>query len=148
MRYPALAVSGGLPPTGVARDPTSRASVRVKPLPQLKARAVRPQAEGRDVVHGVRAEEQRAALLDEAQQAVHALLLEIAVAHRQRLVDDQHVGLDLGGDREAEPHGHAGRIALHRLVDELAELAPRDDGGRSEERRGGKEGRSRWSPYH
>src|SRR6185295_2653670 len=87
----------------------------------------RPLAEGGDVVHGVRAEQQRPARRDEAFEPVHALLLEIAVAHRERLVDDQDVGLDLRRDREAQAHRHAGRVDLDRLVDEVAELAELED---------------------
>ena len=101
-------------------------------------------AEGGDVVHGVRAEEQRAAAGGEFEEPVDALLLEVAVAHRERLVDDQDVGLDLRGDREAEAHRHAGRIGLHRLVDEFVELAEGDDlrrlgrGSRSRRARAGR----------
>src|SRR6185295_17883865 len=87
----------------------------------------RPLAEGGDVVHGVRAEQQRPARRDEAFEPVHALFLEIAVAHRERLVDDQDVGLDLRRDREAQAHRHAGRVDLDRLVDKVAELAELED---------------------
>jgi hypothetical protein len=37
-----------------------------------------------------RAKEQRLALGQQLEQAIDALLLEVAIAHRERLVDDQH----------------------------------------------------------
>lgn len=75
----------------------------------------------------MRTEDERPAAGGELEQPVDALLLEVAVAYRERLVDDQDVGLDLGGDGEPQAHRHAGRIGLHRLVDEPFELAEGDD---------------------
>ena len=49
------------------------------------------------------------------------------VADREDLVEQQHVGLDVRGDREAEAHVHPGRVRAHRQVDELLELRERDD---------------------
>ena len=84
-------------------------------------------AEERHVVHGVRAEEDgRAAVVDLA-DPVDALLLEIAVTDRQRLVHHQHIGVDVGGHRKGQPHGHPGRVALDGVVDEVAELGEVDD---------------------
>ena len=54
--------------------------------------------------------------------AVEALVLEVRVAHRERLVDDQHVGPPGGRDAEGQAHLHAARIHPHRLVDVLADL--------------------------
>ena len=49
------------------------------------------------------------------------------VAHREHLVDEQHVGVDLDRDREAEPDAHPRRVVLQLQVDELLELGERDD---------------------
>ena len=48
------------------------------------------------------------------------LLDEGGVADAEGLVDQQDVGMDLGGDREGQPHVHAARIILQRQVGELA----------------------------
>ena len=81
----------------------------------------------RDVVERVRAEEDRLPLLLELADLVDALLLKVAVADRQRLVDDEDVGIDVDGDRERQPHVHAGRVRLHRPVEERAELGELQD---------------------
>ena len=54
-------------------------------------------------------------------QKAHAFLDEERVAHRERLVDHQDVGVDVRDDREGEPDDHAGRVRLDRLIDELAD---------------------------
>ena len=84
-------------------------------------------AELRDGVHVVRHEEDRAASGPDLADAVHALRLETLVTHREHLVDDEDLGVHVGGDREAEARVHAGAVVLHRHVDELAELAELDD---------------------
>src|SRR6185503_1453449 len=56
---------------------------------------------GRRVRH-----EQERALAAETVDPVEALALEGGVAHRQRLVDDQDLGLDMGADGEGEPGAH------------------------------------------
>ena len=72
-------------------------------------------------------EHDRAAFVLELVDPVEALALEGLVADREHLVDEQHVGVDVDGDREAEAHVHARRVVLHLLVDELLELGERDD---------------------
>ena len=56
-----------------------------------------------------------------------ALALELLVADGEHLVEQQHVGLDVRGDGEAEPHVHPRRVGAHGQVDELLELRERDD---------------------
>ena len=56
-----------------------------------------------------------------------ALPLELGVADRQHLVDEQDLRLEVGGDREGEPHVHPARVALDRRVDELLDLGELDD---------------------
>jgi hypothetical protein len=84
-------------------------------------------ADHRDVVHRVRAEEQSAPSLLELDDPVDRLLLEITVADGQRLVDDQHVGIDVRGDRESEPEHHARRVGLDRPREEFPELGELED---------------------
>ena len=56
--------------------------------------------------------------------------MEVLIAHGQDLVDQQDLGFDVDGDGEAEPHEHARRVVLHRVVDEPWYVAPSelDDG--------------------
>jgi hypothetical protein len=63
----------------------------------------------------------------ELRELVEALVREALVADREHLVDQQHVGIDVNGDGEPEPHVHAGRVGLDRRVDELAQLGEVDD---------------------
>ena len=62
-------------------------------------------------------------LLDPAQAAVR----ERRVAHRQHLVDQQDLGVGVDRHREAEPHVHARRVVLDRLVDEAFETGEAHD---------------------
>ena len=55
----------------------------------------------------VRHEQDRLALRLERLQRAHALLLEVVVADGEDLVEQQDVGLEVGRNREAEPHVHA-----------------------------------------
>ena len=47
-----------------------------------------------------------------------ALVLEIFVTDGEHLVDQEHVGLEMDRDREAQAHVHAARIRLNRRVEE------------------------------
>src|SRR6516164_6518473 len=58
--------------------------------------------------------------------AVEGFELEARIPHRQRLVDDQDVRVDAGGDTECEASLHAARIGPERLVDEFLEFAELD----------------------
>jgi hypothetical protein len=83
-----------------------------------------------DALHGggvVGDEDQGAAAAAELGDAPHALALEGLVADGQHLVQQQHIGLDVRGDRECQPHHHAARVGAHRHVDELLELREGDD---------------------
>ena len=74
-----------------------------------------------EVEHGLQVvadEDHRTALRDPLLDSLEALLLESEIADREHLVDDQDLGLEVGRDREREPHLHATRVALHRRVDE------------------------------
>ena len=89
----------------------------------------RPVTEALDQSHVVRHEEDRLAGVLQAVEHLEALLLERGVAHREHLVHEQHLRVHLRGDREAEPHPHAGGVVLQLEVHELLELGERDDVG-------------------
>jgi len=87
-----------------------------------------PLAQALDLLDVVRDEKDGALLLvDEVHHAVVALALERDVAHRQHLVDDEDFRVDGRGNRESEPHLHAGAVALQRRVDELLQLGKGHD---------------------
>ena len=50
-----------------------------------------------------------------------AFVEEGGVAGAERLVDQEDVGLDLGRDREGQPHVHAAGVVLQRQLGELAQ---------------------------
>jgi hypothetical protein len=52
---------------------------------------------------------------------------EAEVANRQYLVDEQHLRVQVGGDREPEPRVHAARVALHRRIHEIRDAGEVDD---------------------
>ena len=66
-------------------------------------------------------------LLRHVAHLAQAFLLERGVADGQHLVDQQDLGLEMGGDGEAEPHVHAAGVALDRRVEELLDLGEGDD---------------------
>ena len=49
-------------------------------------------------------------------------MLEVLVADREHLVDEEHVGIDVHRDREAEARRHPARVRLDRRVEEAPEL--------------------------
>ena len=59
---------------------------------------------------------------DEFPQELVALLDKSDVSDRQRLVDDQHVGVDVRHHSERKAHRHAGGIGLDRLLDRIADV--------------------------
>ena len=70
----------------------------------------------------MRDDQQSRSLFAELSDPVEALVLEIGIAHGQRLIDDQHVGPHRGGDAEGDAHLHAAGIGAHRLVEVVADL--------------------------
>ena len=66
-------------------------------------------------------------LPDDLTDPLEALLLEVGVAHGQHLVDQQDVGLEEGGDGEAEPHLHAHGVELDLPVDGVAQAGELHD---------------------
>ena len=58
---------------------------------------------------------------------MQAARLELCVSDRQHFVNEQDVRLEVGSDGEAEPHVHAGRVPLHRRIDEPLNAGELDD---------------------
>ena len=99
------------------------------PEPLIAAR-VEPQrfvAETLDHAERVRDEQDRLAAPLELGELVEALVREAFVADGEDLVDEQHLRIDVDRDRESEAHVHAGRVGLHRRVDEVLHLGELDD---------------------
>src|SRR4051812_16772003 len=73
-------------------------------------------------------EQDRLAGVPELSDLVQALALEVLVAHRQDLVDEEYVRVDVHRDRETEADVLPRRVVLHRVVDLVRELSESDDG--------------------
>ena len=84
-------------------------------------------AEALDQAERVRHEEDRLAAPLELRELVEALVREALVADGQDFVDEQHIGVDVDRDGEAEAHVHPGRVGLDRRVDEVSHLGKVDD---------------------
>ena len=67
------------------------------------------------------------ALLRDLVHLRQRLALEGGVADGEDLVDEQDLRLEVGGDREGEPHRHPARVALHRGVEEALDVGEGDD---------------------
>ncbi len=78
-------------------------------------------------VHVVADEQHGAAAALDLVHLAEAATLELDVAHGEHLVDEQDLGLHVGGDGEAEAQVHARRVALDRRVHELLEPGEGDD---------------------
>ena len=65
--------------------------------------------------------------IDEALDALLALILEEYVADRKRLINDEDIGLGDRGDGEGDARHHARGEVLHRHIDEVGELGKVDD---------------------
>src|SRR5262249_30867313 len=67
-------------------------------------------AEPLDGPRVVRDEDDRAAAPLDLRDLPEALPLEVLVADREHLVEQEHIGLDVRRDGEAKPHVHPGRV--------------------------------------
>src|SRR2546423_9494070 len=79
-------------------------------------------AEPRDRAEVVRHEDDRLLRGTELADLREAFVLEVLVADREDLVDEEDVRLEMHGDREAEAHVHAARVGLHGRVKEPADV--------------------------
>src|SRR4029077_3608094 len=86
-------------------------------------------AETRDRTEVVRHEHDRLLRRTELADLGEALVLEVLVADREHLVDEEDVRLEMHRDREAEAHVHAVRIGLHGRVEEAADVGELLDRG-------------------
>ena len=58
---------------------------------------------------------------------LQALLLKVGVPHGQSLVDQKHVRFEIGGDGEAQAHGHTTGEELDLAVDGIGKAGKLDD---------------------
>src|SRR5262245_55876111 len=103
----------------LARRPDRPHATTVEP-----DRFVAPSLDGRRIVCH---EDQRLATLSELGDAIVASLLELLVAHRQHLVDQKNVRIEVDRHREAQARVHPRRIRPHGRVDEVGEPRERHD---------------------
>ena len=96
------------------------------PLPP-RVQPYRLVAEALDHREPVGDEQNRLAAALELGELVEALQAEALVAHRQHLVHEEDLGVDVHGDGEPQPHVHARGVGLDRGVDEVLELGELDD---------------------
>ena len=80
-----------------------------------------------DVGHAVADKDECGAAGEKAVDALLALAGEVGVAHGHDLVDEENLGLDGGGDAEAEARKHAGGVLVDGGIDEGADVGEVDD---------------------
>ena len=84
-------------------------------------------AEGAHLLEAVGHDDDRAPLVLELGELVHALVLEFHVAHGQDLVDEEDVRLHGDGHGESQAHVHARGVVLDGLVDEALDAGEVND---------------------
>ena len=84
-------------------------------------------------------DEEDGAALHELAKEPHALLDEEGVADGERLIDDQHVRIDVRDDGERQAHDHARRIGFQRLIEKVPDVGKLDDPGIARVDLGGRE---------
>jgi hypothetical protein len=98
---------------------------------ELHLSALQQQAPGTESLHRIHvvAHEQHGAspATGHLLHLAEAPLLKLGVADGEHLVDDEHLGLEMGRHREGEPHLHPARVPLDRRIQELADLGERHD---------------------
>ena len=72
-------------------------------------------------------DDDRASLVFELGELIHALVLEFHVAHGQDLVDEEDIRLHVDGHGESQAHVHARGVVLDGLVDEALDAGEVDD---------------------
>ena len=118
--------SGVDPPDGVEVPPERLMGGTVEgDLPMIEPQ--RPIAQPTDRAQVVRHEDDRPAGALEVLHPSDAAALELRVADRERLVDDQHVRLEVRCHGERQPQAHAGGVALQRRVEEAFHAGERGD---------------------
>src|SRR5688500_5562144 len=84
-------------------------------------------AEPLDGGHVVTYEKNGAPATRDVAELADALVLEPGVTDREHLVDEQHVGFEMRGNRKRKPHVHATRVVFDRRVDECPYFGELDD---------------------
>ena len=79
--------------------------------------ALAKRLDGREIVAD---EDDRASAARDLADLAEAFLLKLGVAHRENLVDEQNLRLEVRRDREGETEIHPARVPLHRRVEEGA----------------------------
>ena len=110
-------------PAGSARSPRGQ-DRRTHLAGAQQHRALAEPLHGRRVVGD---EDDRPASLLELGDPGEALPLERLVADGEHLIEQENVGVEEGGDREAKAHVHPRRVRADRPVDGLLELRESDD---------------------
>ena len=77
--------------------------------------------------HLVTHKQHRAPPLSHLAHLAQALLLELSVADREDLVDEEDLGFEVGGDGEGQADAHAAGVALDGGVDKLLDAGEGDD---------------------
>ena len=54
--------------------------------------------------------------------------LEHLITHGQGFIHDEQIRLNMGLNRKSQANGHAARIGLHRLINEVADVGKAEDG--------------------
>ena len=80
-----------------------------------------------DVGHTVTDKDEGGAAGEQAVDALLALAGEVGVAHGHDLIDEEDLGLDGGGDSEAEAREHTGGVLIDGGIDEGADVGEVDD---------------------
>ena len=109
---PARAAWGPVPPAGRWWRLTASSEGQEGRAPVVQDQ--RLPAQPPDRLHVVRDEQEADAGRPHLVDARRALLLEEDVAHRERLVHDQQLRLQVREQREAQTHAHAGRVRTAR----------------------------------
>ena len=124
-------MTGGGPRRALPREASDREKLavevghlsRIADADQLAL--VQQEAHAAKARHGgaiVGDEQDRLSRILECAEPAEALLLEPGVANGQRLVDDQHLRVDVESGGERNAHEHARRMRFHRLFEELADV--------------------------
>src|ERR1700675_3964113 len=79
-------------------------------------------AGGADVIEWVGDEDDGAALAGDVAHFAEALFLEIYIAHRQDLIDEEDFRFEVGSDGEGQADVHAGGVVLDGSVDKFFEF--------------------------
>ena len=88
---------------------------------------VRLVAELLDEIERMRDQQDRFVAPAELGELVETLVREALIADGKHFVHEQHFGIDVHGHGKAEAHIHAGRVGLHRRIDEVLHLGELDD---------------------